>query len=173
MFKLKNTKKKGFNLMETIVVIAMISILSGIGMYGYNAYVLKKKNTQAIADLMKVKSALENYYAQNGRYPSSEYGGAVWHGYCYFGNNSGPGYGLDWIPELKNPYFPDGMPIEPNSKMAGSCVDDTRQYIYFSNAFDYKLIYLNPESMGVPNNLIDPVRTTSAYGFWTEGLKGF
>lgn len=156
-------------MIEMLTVISMISILSGVVFFGMGGYMAKKKNTQAIGDLMKVKSALENYYAKHGRYPSTESGGSVWHGYCYMGSYTGP----DWVPELKDPYFPSGMPIEPNSKAAGSCVDDTRQYILYSDSYNYKLIYNNPESADVPAELKDPIRPNSAFGFWTEGAKNF
>lgn len=173
-----NRKKKGFTLTEVIVVMAAIGILSGVVLANFGSGAsAKKKNTQAVADLMSIKSALENYYAKNSRYPSSTAGAAQslpWDGYCR-PVGQGDSLGGNWIPNLPASYFPSGLPIEPMSKAAGNCTsggaNNTRQYIYNSDGYDYKLLYLEPQSMDVSQELIDPQRPTRAYGFWTEGAK--
>lgn len=187
MQKVKKQKriwaKKGFTLAELMVVIAIVGILSTVAFGSMKAYGLKKKNNQAIADLVKIKSALDTYYAKNSKYPISKNIGSTTRfiGLCL--NVPGMSGVLfpardKWISELV-PAFIDKTPVEPNTALPSvtSCtssgVSSSRQYIYKSDGYNYKLVYLNPENMSVPKNLIDPVRTTTAYGFWTEGAKNW
>lgn len=163
----KNPNKKGFSLVELTVVILIIAVTSGIFYVGIVNYGTKKRTTQAIADLTAVRSALESYYAKNGKYPVS-----VGYQGCISDWGADFGYGNPWIPELAS-YFSSGMPIEPRSEMAGDCTDGRKQYFYYSNGHDYKLLNHQPETMSVPANMIDPARTTWAWGFWTEGGKDY
>ena len=53
--------KRGFTLMELMLVIALGSILFAIGMPSYRAYVLRSEISQAIGDLASIKLSIDRY----------------------------------------------------------------------------------------------------------------
>lgn len=63
--------KKGFTLVELMVVIVVIAILSGISMAAYTIYSNRSADTQAKSLVTQIKSAAEKYYARNQEYPTS------------------------------------------------------------------------------------------------------
>ena len=159
MFLQKNNSR-GFTLIELLVVIAIIGILSSVVLASLNGARLKARTTRSIADLNQLRTALEMYYNENGSYPPSSGG---WGGlYTCWGTPS-----ANWIVGL-TPTYISSLPRSPNNST--NCGDN---YIYSSNGTDYKLIWHSPEDCsGVQvkySNLIDPVRTCCAYGFWSTG----
>lgn len=64
-----NTKQKGFTLIELLVVIAIISILSSVVLATLNDTRAKARDTQRIAELGSIRTALELYRNEFGRYP--------------------------------------------------------------------------------------------------------
>lgn len=67
MFK-KISSNKGFTLIEMLVVIAIIGILSGIFLVGFQSYRSSAKDAKLISDTHRAQTDLELYYNQNGSY---------------------------------------------------------------------------------------------------------
>ncbi|MFA6897134.1 MAG: type II secretion system protein [Patescibacteria group bacterium] len=156
-------RQKGFTLIELLVVISIIGVLSTIAMTSLNGARVKAKMSKSMTQLQSVNNAILGYYALYGSYPVSN----GWQGYC---SAWGAGLGVNWIPELTTGGLANGsLPIDPRNN--GSCWNDQAQYIYYSNGTDYKLISHQPESMQVPSSLIDPVRPTWAWGWWSPGAS--
>lgn len=65
--------KKGFTLIELIVVIGILSILSAMVLAVVNPFsqFQKARDAQRKSDLSQVQKALEQYYQDTGHYPSS------------------------------------------------------------------------------------------------------
>jgi len=61
----------GLTLIELIVVMCIISVLAGIGVYSYQGYVLKARDGKRKADLEQIRSALEMYRTDNQTYPAT------------------------------------------------------------------------------------------------------
>jgi len=61
--------RDGFTLVELLVVVALVFILSAVGMTQYASYRLKGFNAAASADLIGFKSAMEAYFAEHHIYP--------------------------------------------------------------------------------------------------------
>ncbi|AEB27008.1 MULTISPECIES: type IV pilin protein [Francisella] len=62
--------KKGFSLVELMVVIAIIAILASIGIPMYNNYILRNHRTEATSELLSAASAADNYEIRFGSFPS-------------------------------------------------------------------------------------------------------
>ena len=61
----------GFTLIELLIVITLIMILAGIAMVQYTNSVQSAKETVLKTDLFRMRDAIDQYYADKGRYPAS------------------------------------------------------------------------------------------------------
>lgn len=62
--------RRGFSTVEVLVVIAVIGVLTTIGVVSYNRYRLDARDAQRESQLTTVADALERYFQNNGEYPS-------------------------------------------------------------------------------------------------------
>ena len=62
--------RRGFTLLELLAVIAIIAILSGLGAKGYALSRRKAKESQAKAEIEKLRTVLVEYRIEYGTYPS-------------------------------------------------------------------------------------------------------
>lgn len=70
--------KKGFTLLEMLVVIGIIAILVSIGISSYSTAQKKARDAKRKSDLKSIQSALEQYYSICGfQYPSPGTGNTV------------------------------------------------------------------------------------------------
>lgn len=68
-----SSRKKGFTIVEMIVVIVVISILAAITVFAYNSVKKETISTTLKDDLRSGASKIESYKAEKGRYPGSLY----------------------------------------------------------------------------------------------------
>ena len=78
MFKLLNRQlsivnqcRKGFSLVELLVVISIIAVLIGFLMANFVGVRQRGRDAQRKSDLRQMQSALEMYRSDNGSYPTS------------------------------------------------------------------------------------------------------
>src|SRR3990172_13422751 len=69
MASIKN--KKGFTLLELMVVVAIVGILATLAQPMFKNAVLKSKEAALKENLFNVRNVLDQYYADNGSYPGS------------------------------------------------------------------------------------------------------
>ena len=71
-FPSKNLQpKKGFTLVELLVVVGIISVVTGVVMASINSAKAKGRDAKRIADVSVIQLALERYYDEYRRYPTS------------------------------------------------------------------------------------------------------
>ncbi|HTI39207.1 MAG TPA: type II secretion system protein [Vicinamibacterales bacterium] len=61
----------GFTLVELLVVISLISILAAMAIVNYRNGVLRSQEAVLKQDLFRMRDAIDQYYADKGKYPSS------------------------------------------------------------------------------------------------------
>ena len=61
----------GFTLIELIVVVALIGILAGVALPNYRVAIQTSKEAVLKEDLFQLRSLLDQYYADKGKYPPS------------------------------------------------------------------------------------------------------
>lgn len=66
---MKKTNRKGFTLIEILVVVAIIGILAGVVLVGLRGTGPQARDSRRVADLRQVQNGLELYYNKNSAYP--------------------------------------------------------------------------------------------------------
>jgi len=64
-------KAAGFTLVELLIVISLISILAAMGIVQYKNSVISAKESVLHTDLFRMRDAIDQYYADKGKYPST------------------------------------------------------------------------------------------------------
>jgi len=62
--------KRGFTIVEVLVVLVVIAILTGIATYVYTGYQATSRNNSRSTQAHIIADSLEDYYNKNGEYPS-------------------------------------------------------------------------------------------------------
>lgn len=99
--------KKGFTLIEILIVIAIIGILVSIVLVNFSAKVkLKAHDAEEISNLKQLEAAIKAYYYNHGEYPRMIGGGP---NNC---PNEGFGYCIDWMSSDTNTEFINNLQYE-------------------------------------------------------------
>lgn len=166
---------KGFTIVELLIVIIVIGILATITIVAYNGVQDRAEYAHAQSDLKHINDAITIYKSQNAQYPPMTGGPSMYYNWTWQYLNGA--YQSDFLNVLVPSYL-DKMPL--GSKQQG----DTRgcSYAYTTNSTfsDYKLLRICDSAKGgLPtiersnNPLIDPVRTTTAWGYWSDGAASW
>ena len=63
-------RRRGFTLLELMVVMALIVVIAGIAMAGYRNSVTLAQEAVLAEDLFRMRDAIDQYYADKNKYPS-------------------------------------------------------------------------------------------------------
>jgi len=63
--------RDGFTLIELLIVIALITVLATMGVVQYRNSIQSSKEAVLHTDLFRMRDAIDQYYADKGKYPSS------------------------------------------------------------------------------------------------------
>jgi type II secretion system protein G len=134
---LKN--KKGFTLIELMVVISIISFLASVVMASLDSARAKSRDARRSSDIHQIQIALELYRSANGSYPSSVGcgGGVIGVNWC----NSVEPSSWTTFQSYLSPYM-SKVPIDPKPGVSG--VDwgaSQGAYSYFGGGTFYMLVY--------------------------------
>lgn len=140
--------KKGFTLVELLIVIAILAILSTLGISNFQTAKIKARDAGRKSDLATVAKALEAYVNDHRAYPLSNSSGQI---ICRTGNVA-----CDW-----DSAFTDGTTIYVSDLPHDSNVN--QDYIYESaTGADYTL-YARLENTNDPN-IASPALTKACGG---------
>ncbi len=64
-------RRRGFTLLELMVVMALIVVIAGIAMAGYRNSVTLAQEAVLREDLFRMRDAIDQYYADKSKYPST------------------------------------------------------------------------------------------------------
>ena len=67
-----NKSFAGFTLIEMLLVLVILSLLAGIAAPMVSQAIIRSKESALKEDLQTMRSALDDYYADKGQYPSRE-----------------------------------------------------------------------------------------------------
>lgn len=73
-------RQAGFTMIELLIVVALIMILSAVGLGSYNVSTTRSYDTQRKSDLNQIAKALESFNNDVSRYPISDVDGSIM---CY------------------------------------------------------------------------------------------
>jgi general secretion pathway protein G len=68
---MKINDKQGYTLIEMMIVISIISILATIALPNFQRSLVRAKETNLRRTLFIMRDTIDQYYADNGRYPDS------------------------------------------------------------------------------------------------------
>ncbi len=170
--------KKGFTIIELIIVISIIALLATLGLSTYTSVQEDARNSKRKADLKELQKSLEIYKQENGAYPDTRTAGGTreWYGLC----NPNPWGPDDLDIEGPNAYIPgltpdyiDRLPADPRDNLANSssirpgCSTNANSncYLYMSDGVNYKLLaHCTPEGQLTEEDpFFDPCRPTYSW----------
>ncbi|MEI7616643.1 MAG: prepilin-type N-terminal cleavage/methylation domain-containing protein [Actinomycetota bacterium] len=113
-------KLQGFTLIELLVVIAIIGLLATIATISLNNARMVSRDAKRKSDFGQIRTGLEMYYDDYGRYPQA---GACGYGAnCYVYSTSG----TSWMPALTT--YLKKLPVDPINK--GTAPWNNNEYLY-------------------------------------------
>lgn len=121
--KIKGDLKRGFTLVELLIVISIMSILTVITVSQFTTARKRARDVARKGDLNSLSKALMSYYADYGKFPPATAGGAI--------NLTGAGWGGEFKDSSNFVY----MKVVPKENFESSSIPP---YCYVVDTTDYK-----------------------------------
>lgn len=96
MFQISGSKKRGFTLIEMLLVVSIIALLASMILVGLGGARAKARDSRRIADLHNIQNALELYYAKYGFYPETQ---SDWQAFTNVLTSPTIGIGITQVPK--------------------------------------------------------------------------
>lgn len=102
--------KRGFTIVELLIVIVVIAILASITIVAYNGVQQRARDVRRVSDAQAIVQALEIYRLDNGQYPPPLYSGSGYLDGWEASAKEDPG---EFLSQLKPISFSGGTPVDP------------------------------------------------------------
>lgn len=115
--------KKGFTLVEILVVVSIIGIIISISVLSFNSTEEVSRNNARLSNVKQIQLALEEYYKYENSYPATL------------------SFGSSLVGSSTSKVFLNLVPQNPSPRNDGSCTDQEYQYSYNSSTKAYTLSF--------------------------------
>lgn len=138
------SNRRGFTIVELLIVIVVIGILVAITIVAYNGVQARARDTKRLSDIAAIQQALELYHVDHGVYPPTDL------------TTGGNGYSLSWATDgtwmktLVDGGYLKQVPVDP--------INDTTQHFY--------------SYMYVPKNNYGCTEPSNFYILWARETDG-
>lgn len=119
-------RTRGFTIVELLIVIVVITILAAITIVAYNGIQGRARDARRQNDVAAITQALELYYLDNGKYPTSSGSTAINVSWSTTADSSWPNLVTQLRPYISN------LPTDPIST-AGAGLYGGYDYSYYSD----------------------------------------
>ena len=161
-----NASKRGFTIVELLIVIVIIGILAAITIVAYNGIQERANFSKSQSDLSALNKAIQLYYADNGSYPSST--STCTNGWCGWDQATDDNF----IPGLVPKYIAS-TPQLPTSNASNNT------YLYSSaTGVNFRLMRYKADTAGLStvertNNplLASPSFSTTGWGYKSDNVS--
>jgi len=157
----KTAPRKGFTLIEIMVVVGIIGLLTAVVAISLSRQRSTSRNARRTADLKNTQTVLDLYANENGdKYPTSTISNNAYSGdpSAFRANRPGGADGAlgAYIPSLV-PTYMRSLPVDP---LYNPATEQYKGYLYWSNGTDYAfLAHGSPEgTWDSSHQFYDPVR---------------
>lgn len=161
----KSSPRRGFTIVELLIVIVVIAILAAITIVAYRGMQDRAQISSINSMLSQINKALQSHNALYGNYPIR----------------------TAWVSQSdasKNTFIPGLVPDVVSSLPRAPQWVNTPTFYYISDATgsNYKLLYLYLSGTTMPDSasadsqvqsMRDPSRPTRGWGYWTPGGSAF
>lgn len=141
----KKSKQKGFTLLELLVVMAIMSLLVGLGLRTFGSVQQKSRDGRRKQDMQSISKALELYYNDYKHYPFGS-GGKIMG--CAENAAEACEWGDVWQNETNQTLYMSKLPVDPGGSqyfyLADSNGQTFRIFAYLENTEDASVV-LNPD----------------------------
>lgn len=124
---MKTSMKKGFTLIELMLVIVIMGILISLGLTSFTSTNRKNRDNRRKGNLRSITIALEAFYNDKGKYPSGNSAGDILG--CGTGDNQACTWDAAWT-DSKGTTYMSKLPKDPSS---------TQRYFYSGGYKTYQI----------------------------------
>lgn len=143
--------KKGFTLIEILIAVAIIAILTAIGIVSYTSINRRARDAKRVGDIEQIRSGLEMYRSDNGFYPAINTSG-----FDVASNLAAP-------LSVSNTYLPS-IPADPQSSQHTYYFEVTSQDMTVGNYYGYCICGWMESQSGTVSSCADTLPATCNYG---------
>ncbi|RYF28160.1 MAG: type II secretion system protein [Chloroflexi bacterium] len=131
--------KRGFTIVELLIVIVVIGILAAITIVAFNGIQQRSRNAARVSEAGQWQKILQAYYTINNQYPFSAGGVCLGEGYPRYASSGDATTGSCWDANVTSSRFFENATINTELAKVGSLPRSNRDPILGANGTTYRL----------------------------------